>query len=176
MNASDHMIEIELATKAYAQERRTLSERVQTLEDETRALQRRKLPGIKGALARARDARDHIVNLLHLNPGLFVKPRTVTVEGIKVGFQKRKGSIGVADPDRVVELIKKKLPDLAADLIQVKETPRKSALAQLTAQQLTLIGCTVDADTDEPLVKETDGEVDKLVAKLLQVDEEGGSE
>ncbi|WP_043585335.1 hypothetical protein [Geminisphaera colitermitum] len=84
---------IDVHTKAYAEARRVLNERVNALEDEIRDAQRRKLPGIKTALAVAADTQATLAAVIQQHPGLFTNPKTITLHGIKIGFQKGKGKL-----------------------------------------------------------------------------------
>jgi hypothetical protein len=165
------MEEIERLTREHAADRRMLAERVAALNDDIRSLQRRRMPGLRNSLAKAQDSKAALVGAIAASDGLFEKPKSVTVEGIKVGYAKSKGRIDYDDGDQVVRAIRKKLPEEADALIKVNETPVKGALGNLTAAQLKAIGCRVVDSGEHVVVKPQDGELDKLVAKLM-ADEE----
>jgi hypothetical protein len=162
------MKSIEILAKHYAQHRELLSERVIELEDEIGAIKRRKLPGIRIAVQDALKAKKELEGAIATMPGLFDRPRTQILHGIKVGFRKAKGVIAWTDPARVVALIKKHLADQAEVLIKTTETPVKDAIAQLSAEDLKRIGCTVTATSDQVVVAPADSDVDKLVDALLK--------
>ncbi|TXF11904.1 host-nuclease inhibitor Gam family protein [Pelomicrobium methylotrophicum] len=160
--------DIERLTRAYADARSELSERVQALQDELEAARRRRLRGIKEAVARAADAHAALKAAIESAPELFQKPRTVTISGIVVGYRKMRGELSWDDPASVVRLIRRHYPDRADALIKVTEVPVKSALAQLTAAELRRIGVHVLEAGDQVLIKPADGDVDKVVDALLR--------
>lgn len=162
------LTEIEQLTRAYADARGVLAERVAALQEEIEAARRRRLRGIKEAVARAADARGALHAAVEGAPELFERPRSVTIAGIKVGWQKGRGEITWDDADRVVALIRRHLPDQADALIRVVTSPIKSALAQLAAPDLRRIGVSVVETGDQVLIKPVDGEIDKLVDALLR--------
>lgn len=159
---------IEILTRRYADARATLAERVAGLHEEMTAAKRRRLPGIKSAVATAKQMRDEIEGAIATMPREFERPRTRIFHGIKVGFRKAKGVLSWADPARVVELIKKHFPDQAEVLIKTTETPVKDALALLPAGDLKKLGCSITDPDDQVVVAPVDGEVDKLVDALLK--------
>lgn len=160
--------DIESLTRAYADARALLAERVQALQEEIEAARRRRLRGIKEAVARAADAHAALRAAIESAPELFRRPRTLTIAGIRVGYQKSRGEIVWEDAAQVVRLIRRHLPEQADSLIKVVETPIKSALAQLSAADLKRIGVTLVDTGDQVLIKPTDGEIDRLVEALLR--------
>jgi hypothetical protein len=162
----------------YAAERKVLRERVTVLQDEHNTLRRRLLPGIKSAAERTTELRVRIREslLAHRTEFDAPRPRTVTLFGVKAGFQKAKGKITFADADSVVEKIKKFFPNQLAALVALKETPDKAGLAELSAADLKRLGCAIVGSGDEVIIKTPADEIDKLVDALLNAgDEEGGA-
>jgi hypothetical protein len=101
-----------------------------------------------------------------------VKPRTVILHGIKVGYRKATGKIEFDDAEQVVKLIRKHFPDQFDVLVKVEETPVKKALANLTAAELKKLGIEVSDSGDEVEIRDTASDVDKLVSALLKDYEE----
>jgi hypothetical protein len=159
--------DIEARAKAYAEQRARLAELVTALDDGLKALKKDHLPGIKRALARAAEKHAELQALIEDAPGLFVKPRTVILHGVKIGYAKAKGVIEVADRARTVALIKRLFPDQAETLLIVDEKPNKTALAQLQVADLKRLGCTVSDSGDVIVIKAVDSEVDRMVDALL---------
>lgn len=162
------MNHIEKGTRLHAEHQRELRFLVESLQAEVEDAKRRAMRNIRRALERAANSRAALKALIEQRPDLFDKPRTVVIDGIKVGFQKQKGGLVIEDDARTVALIRKHLADQAETLIKVTETPVKAALNQLTGQQLKAIGVQLMADTDEVLIKDTASDIDKLVATLLK--------
>ena len=152
----------------YAQARSALSEKVTAIKEAKAQLQRENYPEVKRLLTRASDAEARLFALIEANPDCFVKPKTLTISGVKLGYQKGKGSVNFEDADAVVARIKKHLPDQVDVLIQSKEVPVKSALAQLTAVELKKLGVSVTDAEDQIVIKTADSEIDKTVEALLK--------
>ncbi len=160
--------EIVTLTEDFSRMRTALSEKVQTLEDEITAIKRRYLPGIKRAVNAAAEKQAELKGALEEAPELFVKPRTIVIAGIKVGYQKGKGKLLWDDDDTVIRLIKKHFPEQADVLIATVEMPAKKALEQLSVHDLKRIGVVVEEVGDQIVIKSTDSEIDKLVSALLK--------
>lgn len=162
----DHIITL---AKNYAATRSVVSERVSALEAEVQDAQRRKLPGIKSAVAEAADAKARLEAAIEEGRMLFKSPRTITAHGIKCGLQKGKGKITwLGKPAAVVALIKKHLAGKASLLIKTEETLKKAGLNSLSVEELKKIGCTVGATGDHVYVAAEDTAVDKLVERILK--------
>lgn len=120
--------------------------------------------------ARSRDVAD-VYDALHdaveTSPGLFAKPKSQILYGIKVGYTKGRGKITWKDSDQVIALIRKHLPEQAELLITTKEAPVKSALNGLSAADLRRIGVTVVEAGDQVVIAPQDSDLDKLVAAIL---------
>lgn len=162
------MDEIGERARVLAEHRTRLHALVQHLKEGIDALQADQMPAIREAIDGATAAWEQLRALIEANPQHFIKPRTMTVNGIKVGFEKGKGGLEIADPDKTVKLIRKHLPDQADVLIATKETPAKDALAQLPADQLKRLGVNVKGTDDQVVIRPVDGDVDKLVKAFVK--------
>lgn len=162
------MEQIETKAKAHALAREKLAEIVTAMQDGIDAIKRSHMARLKAAVNKAADTSDELLQLVNDSPELFVKPKSVIFHGIRLGYQKEKGKIEFDDPDLVIKLIRKHLPELAATLIATAEKPSKEALNGLTAEQLKKIGVTVTSDTDVVFLRAADSDVDKMVTALLK--------
>jgi len=163
-----NLFEIEALTKRFADARAILNDRVSDLEAAIAAIKRKRITGIRTAANAASDARGRLSAAIQESAEHFTRPRSRVFHGVKVGLQKGKGKIQIADRGKTVQLIKKHLPDQADALIKVTESPIKSALENLPADQLKKIGVTVRQTGDEVVIKPTDSEIDKLVDAYLK--------
>jgi hypothetical protein len=154
--------------EVYATARQLLADQVGAFNDGLAALRKDHIPGIKKALAKAADAEAALRGLIEAHPDCFTKPKTQVFSGVKVGYQKGKGTISFEDADSVVARIRKHLPDQADVLIRSKEVPVKDALAQLSAADLKKIGVSVSEAGDQIVIKPVDSEVDKMVEAMLK--------
>lgn len=166
------MDEIGERARVLAERRTKLHEMVQRLKAGLDALTNEQMPALREAIDGATAAWEQLRALIEANPQHFIKPRTVTVNGIKVGFEKGKGGLEIADPDKTVKLIRKHLPDQADVLIATKEAPAKDALAQLPADQLKKLGVNLKGTDDQVVIRPADGDVDKLVKALVKAEVE----
>ena len=160
--------DIESRAKRYAEARESLSVIVSDLNAGIEALKRKAMPEIRRAIGRASTHYDQLRTLIADAPELFVKPKSMTINGIKLGYQKGKGKIEWEDPDQVVRLIKKHFPEQADVLITTTEKPVKDALNGLTAAELKKLGISVVEGGEAIFIKPTDSAVDKLVDALLK--------
>ncbi len=161
------MVDIETMAKTHAQARQVLCERMQQLEDLLRRTRRQRIAGIKSAVARVTDTGDALKAFVSSHAALFSRPKTRTFHGVRIGLQRQKTKIEWDDEDKVVELIRKHLPDQAETLVKTTHKPIRKALANLPAKDLRKIGARLTPAKDEVLIKSTDTEIDKMVDALL---------
>lgn len=168
---SSEMKDIERLAKGLADSRDVLKERLQALRDEQEAIRKRHMRGIENALAKFSGAHDELLQAVEASPDLFQQPKTQTFHAIRVGWVKGRGKLVIADAARTIELIEKRMPDRADQLIKTSRTPIAAALQQLTGAELKSIGASVVDGADAPFVKPVDDEIDKLVKALLRSDD-----
>ncbi len=162
----------ERMTEELARVRMGLRQRIENLEAKILREKRECLPAIRLLAEKAAQAQKELYLAIEGHPEEFVKPRTRLLHGIKFGYQKRKGEVTWEDEIRVVYLIKKNFPELVDGLIRTKETPNKSALADMAATDLKKLGVSVENDTDEVVIKATDSEIDRIVEAILKTETE----
>lgn len=160
--------EIEIKAKYYSDARARLAEDVRELQDLVEQVKRSALPTIKELVRAAKDHEAALRALIGDSAELFVKPRTVTVHGVKVGYAKGKGKVTFEDGDRVVELIKKHFSREADVLINTTEKPNKEAILSLPVGDAKKIACAITGTGDQVVIKDTASDVDKLVTALLE--------
>ncbi len=161
------MAGIETLTEVFAKRRASVHALVLRLNQELEVVKTRRLPALKAAVAEAKDAQAALEAAVEANRDEFVKPKTRSFHGIKVGLRKLVGSLSWDDSNQVVKLIEKLFPDQADVLIKTEKKPVKDALAQLPGADLKRLGVSVEEDSDVVFIKPTDSEVDKFVDALL---------
>jgi len=159
---------IEDFTRRFGSARTELAERLAALETDLLAAKKRHLRGIRASLAKATELRDALSAEIAAHPELFAKPRTITIDGIRVGLAKGKGKIVWDDEDKVVALIERHFPEAVETLVKTTRVPVRGALANLTVAELKKIGCRIEESGDEVLIKPQDSELDKLIGRLLK--------
>lgn len=159
---------IEELTREYATRRARVADAVNTLHAELERVKNPAIPVIRDAVAQAAEAHAKLKAAIEAVPALFEKPRTITVAGVRVGYMKQRGKVVLDDELRTIERIRALLPEDQAELlIRVRESVDKNAISDLTLDDLRRLGIRVEDDTDVPLIKPVDTEVDKLVNALL---------
>jgi phage host-nuclease inhibitor protein Gam len=162
--------EIETATHHYAAKRDELRAIAGRCKAEIDAIRERYRAEIRAAASDAAAARDDLALLIDRHRDLFKSPRTRLFSGIKVGLRKTPGRVEFADTKRVLELIRRKLPELADRLIRVKEEPNREAIKELEPRQLAAIGASLVATGDEIVIAHARDEIDALIDALTAED------
>ena len=165
---SRSMDEIERLATAYAGRRDALRETVEEAQAALDRVKRDHRAALRRRIGAAVNARAELLAAVESSPALFRRPRTWLLSGIRVGWRKRPGRIEFDDEAATINAIRRKLDsEAAARLIRVSEKVVRGALSELSARDLMRIGAlAVEAD-DEPIAIPADGEIDKLVAALL---------
>lgn len=162
------MTDIEARARLFAARRERLAAIVAELTAAIDALKRDRMAELKRAVGAAAEAHEQLRALIEAAPQLFDRPRTVLLHGIKLGYQKGKGSIEFDSPERLMARIRQHLPEQAEYLIGCEYFPLKSALAQLPAADLKKIGVSIVGSDDQIVIKPADSGVDKLVEALVK--------
>lgn len=163
---------IEKAAKTLRAARDVLSDRATALQEELDSATKRKLPGLRNAVAAVAQADADLKAAIQQAPLQFLKPRSVVLHGLKLGFEKGKSKIDWEDDDQVVKLIRRHFPEQFDVLCKTTEKPVKAALSGLTAAELKKLGISVEGTGDVVFVRDSTAGVDKLVKALLKGVEE----
>lgn len=166
------LIELDRAAKTYRDSRDLVAKRITELDEELRALYRRRMPGIKSAIVAAKDAQDAAAATVQKFPTMFTRPRTMVLHGIKLGFGKGKGKIEWdCEDDVLVERIEKLFkddPDTRELLIITEKKPSKDALKNLEAKLLAKLGAEIEAVGDYVIVADAASDGKKLMKRILK--------
>lgn len=174
LTSTSALLDLDSAAKGYRAARDVVSERVADLDDEIRAIYRRRLPGIKSAIVEAKTAQDAAAAAVQRNAILFAKPapRTMVLRGIKLGFKAGVGSVSweADDGDLVarIERIYKSEPEKLELLIITKKKPSKDALKTLEAVELAKLGVEVEGVGDFVVVSDSDSDAKALMKRILK--------
>jgi arsenate reductase-like glutaredoxin family protein len=160
---------VEDKTQEYAAAREELNSLVWLLNEKIKNLKNAELPAIREAAEKTANTKEALHTALTESQSLFVKPKTLVIMGIRVGFAKLKGGLSWDTPEMVIKRIKSRFPDEKERqlYIKTKETPIKKTLEQLPAADLKKLGITVGNTGEAVVIVPTSGEIDKLVDALL---------
>ena len=164
------MTAIEERARYYAACRDDLATRINALEAEVVVVREQHRAGILDALRAHKQAEEELRQAIAAAPELFDKPRTRVLHGIRVGYQKGKGGLEIADEEATVKLIRKHCPDKLDALVKVTEKLIRKALQNLDAGLLKKLGIGILGTGDVIVLAATDGDLDKLI-KALQGDD-----
>ena len=161
------MEDIVALARAFAAARAT----TEALAEDIKALQRKalrsRLRALRTRIAEQAASEEALRAAICARPDLFIKPRTVAVDGIRFGFRKQPGSVEVGDEARAIGRLRERFPSRAEALIRVRETLDRAALRKLPAAELAQIGVTMEKATDEVTIAAASGDLDRVVAALL---------
>ena len=159
---------IETACAAYEAGCVALEESITALELDLAAVKARHLREIKRLAGVVAGSEAKLGGLIEDAPHLFVKPRTLTLHGVKVGFTRSPGKVTWTDAEQVMRLIRQKFPAKVEELIRTNPEPNKDALRNLPLADLARIGCRIDGAGDVVVLTRTAGDVEKLVGNLIK--------
>ena len=98
---------IDLSAQRYSVARGRVSYLLSAYQIELAALQKKHFGKIREASLDAADLKNQLAETIGHYPELFESPRTMTLHGIKVGFQKGKGKIEWEDDEKLADRILK---------------------------------------------------------------------
>lgn len=166
--------EIMTLAAIYAKEHRILLDTIQAYKDDVEEIKIKWRNELQERVRNEQVARVALASVIEANPEGFVKPRTMSYEGIKFGLTKVKKQLKIPDPDYTIKKIRDLFPDLTPTLIETKDSLVRAALNQLDDSDLLSIGVEISDQKDEVVIKTSDKEIEKLL-KLLESAIEGGT-
>lgn len=119
------------------------------------------------ALKRRTDAEATLQGMLNASPQLFVKPRSLAIDGVKCGYQKSQDSFEWTEEQLVIDRIKALVPDKFDLLVRTSESLVVDAVGQLEPQLLPRLGITLKKGVDSVFVKVGESEVDKIAKAII---------
>lgn len=159
--------QIETGCRTFEERSAELESLISDLEADLAEVKQKHLAKLKRQAKSVANAQADLHSLIERAPGLFIKPRTITIHGVKVGFTGTKGTLEFDDEATVIALIKKVFKADAEIYIRKTEAVDKNALRTLTEAELAKIGCRIDGAGDVVILKRTAGDVEKLLNKLI---------
>jgi hypothetical protein len=163
--------EIEDAAAEYRRSLDHLLDVSSALDRRLREVQAEHAPVLRRAANQAAQDGAVLENLVAEAPEFFEKPRTRTLHGIRVGFQRTNASLSIPNEGQTVARIKELLPGRQSDLVEVKEKPKKRNLWALGRSMLERIGVTVQPEGEKIVVRPAESEAMKMAEQMLQAAE-----
>ena len=161
------MKDIVALARAFAAARAT----TEALAEDIKALQRKalrsRLRALRNRISEQAASEEALRAAIRARPDLFVSPRTISVDGIKFGLRKQPGAVALGDEAQAIRRLRERFPSRAEALIRVRETLDRATLRKLPAAELAQIGVTMEKATDEVTIAAASGDLDRVVAALL---------
>jgi len=161
------LAQIETGCQKFEAESATLETLIGDLEADLAAVKAKHLRKLKQQASVVAASQAELFSLVERAPGLFTKPRTITVHGVKVGYTLANGTLEFEDEAAVIALLKKHHKADAGLFIRTIEEVDKNALRTLSAPELAKLGCRIDGAGDVVILKRVAGDVEKLLNKLI---------
>ncbi len=160
--------DIEQAARDFSAKSKTLRNYHEQLNSEIDAIKSKYLEDIKTASVEAGESYQMLLTLINDASDLFKDKKSMTVSGVKFGFQKKKGKLEIINEDVTISKLKELYGDNAVLYINTKSSVVKKALDNLPASDLKKLGVNIVQDTDVAFVKLTDDEVQKLIEAMIK--------
>ena len=143
----------------------------EALVEDIKAAQRKALAGrlraLRSRIGEQAASEEALRAAIRARPDLFVRPRTIAVDGIRFGLRKQPGAVALGDEAQAIGRLRARFPNRADSLVRVKETLDRAALRKLPAAELAQIGVTIEKATDEVTIAAGRNDLDRVVAALL---------
>lgn len=163
--------QIRLAADRLAVAHTATTARAGLLQDEIKAAIAPIYARHRGSLDAAADeeaaAHRALMALLEGAPQLFVKPRSLAINGVRAGYRKAEDQLDWGDDDALIKRIRALLPKQADILIRTQETLVIDALAQLDADAHRSLGIARISGADNPFITVGSADVEKLAQALI---------
>lgn len=112
-------------------------------------------------------ANAELQSLLDASPHLFIKPRSLSVNGVRAGFRKQDDTLNWPDDGVVIARIKALIPEQADLLIRSQESLVVDAVANLDSKTLRAIGVSQVSGVDQSYITVGDSDIEKLAKTLI---------
>ena len=121
------------------------------------------MPGIKAAVERAGEAHTYLFEAITSSPECFMRPKSLLLAGVVVGYKKDPDRLEWANAEQVVAAIEEHLPAEAKVLIKTTRVPVVKTLQLLSDATLSKLGVTRDVGRDRVVIQPANSEIDRLV-------------
>lgn len=165
--------DIETAARDYATKSKTLRNYHEELESEIDKIKSKYLENIKTASIEAGESYQMLKTLVEDAPDLFENKKSMTISGVKFGYQKKKGKIEILNEEATIEKLKELYGDKADLYINTKLSIVKKTLDTLPASDLKKLGVNIVQDTSVSFVKLIDDEIQKIIEAIIKESAKG---
>ena len=126
------------------------------------------MPDVRKYAERVANLQAELEALIEEHRAMFLDgTKTIVLNEITVGLKKATDTVEFDDEAETIKLIRAKLPELAGQLINTKETLALTGVKKLDAKQLSLIKGRTIKGVDEVVALPAKGEIDKMIKLLI---------
>lgn len=166
-------------TAEYAKIRRNALDIAGQMQAEIEAVQEKYNKQIIRAVTKMTEEHEALSSAINTSKSLFEKTKSMTIDGIKIGFQKGKDKLSISDTEKAADKLatlidgaylagNKALADLLQAAVKPKWVLVDSALKQLDTSMLNDIGITYIPATDDVLIKPQDSDSTKAIDNIIK--------
>ncbi len=166
--ATVNLKDLETAAKEFSIKSRVLRNIKESLDAEIDEVKSKYIEELKKASSEAGESYQMLLTLVNDSEPLFLDKKSMSINGVKFGYQKKKGKIEIANEQATILKIQELFKDKADLYLTKKINISKKALDSLTANELKKIGVNIIQDSSEAFVKLTDDEVQKMIEAMIK--------
>ncbi|MBE2217996.1 MAG: host-nuclease inhibitor Gam family protein [Ignavibacteria bacterium] len=160
--------DFENACKEYSEANARLDELKSDMESEIEAIRSKFYRKVKQAIDAVVTKNNSLAMVILENKDLFTESKTLIFHGVRGGFMKSQDTVEIKKPKITVQLIKDTFDKKKVEeLVKITESPVKTAIKDLEADELKLIKCKLIKGRDEVYISTVDSEVDKFINSLI---------
>jgi hypothetical protein len=164
------MKEIEALAASYRQAHDAFDDALRAFERDVAAVRAEHRATLRRSLTTAANRLEKLETAIGESRHLFQKPRTTVVDGVKLGLQKGKDTLAWDNETVLIKRIETLFPDDIDLYVKTVQTPLKTPLAQLDDVTKRRLGVRVEPGADAVLVKLLDGDIEKMIRKIVDRD------
>lgn len=165
-------------TADYAKTRRAALDVAGAMQAEIEAVQARFAKQLRKAVTRMTEEHEALFKVIESNEHLFDIKKSITVDGIKVGFQVGKSKLVIADKNGAATLLMnmvniayrqgdKAFSEKLQAAVKTEYVLVDTAIKELDARMLEMIGATLKPATNDVLIKPQEKDSSKAIDSII---------
>lgn len=158
------LADIEARMKSLGEARGALEKELQRADEKLAEVRERHAEKLKAAAANVALLEQELLSHVERVPGLFKKPQSIEIDGVRAGWRKGKGRLELPETDKLLKRIGEVLTRAQKQaVVKVKVTVLKGQLARLPGEILKRLGINVTAAGQEPFISYPKSGLEKQV-------------
>ncbi|MEM7047844.1 MAG: host-nuclease inhibitor Gam family protein [Pseudomonadota bacterium] len=154
--------------QTYAEENERLAAILVAIDKDIRVIHERYAAALADQAMLVSCCRGELIDLVDAARHLFVKPKSQTVAGVRVGLRKGQDRLKYDDEGKLIHRISTLLPAQADSLLRQKIEINKDALKILSTEDRQRLGVKLVMGADEPFAQISKSDAEKVAASILE--------